>query len=197
MWPLIGQYQNEIISAILSFVGGVLLEKYNNRKPDLPYYLLNSSVFNVPATPPAQAAQVYTHSIVIQNNGRAPATNIEVVHFNLVPQPVLFIYQVAPDVQVVPDRTPNGGLILRFSNLLPAQQITISYLYSYPYGVQNIHNYVKSSEVTGYPISVLSVRHTPKWLQSTLLWLALFGLIYSVQLLWVGIVHCIKSVVAG
>ena len=192
---LLEPYHKEIVSALLAFIVGILLEKYTNKKPNISYFILNSSQFNLPAQAGNQSSKVFTHSIVIQNNGKAPATNIEVVHFNLNPAPVLFIYQISPDGQYTEDKTQNGGLILRFPSLLPSHQIAISVpLYSYPYGTNNIHNYVKSTEVFGYPISILTVRHTPKWLQLMILWLSLFGFIYALELLWTGLVIFIKFI---
>lgn len=194
MVGILESWQPQIFAALLALVVGICLEKYRNRKPDLFYYLLSASSFEIPNTarqqnPPAQQVQVptlfiNTHSIVIQNGGKVPATNVEVVHHRILDSS--FHYRVAPDVPFTVDTTPGHGLILRFPNLLPGHAITISYLYTSPLLVNQIHNYVNCHESAGYAINVLSVRQTPKWLQYLLLWLGLLGLIYLTQLFWIG-----------
>jgi len=195
MWIIPEALQPVILAGILSLVGGILLEKFRNKQPKILYYLSNISDFQVPSTTregQQQTIFVNTHSIVVQNAGRAPAHNIEVVHRPIADQN--FWFRINPDITYSEGRTPEGGRILKFPHLLPGQMVTISYLYTYPHQIQHIHNYVKSDEVAGQAINVFHVMQTPKWLQHIFLWLAFLGVIYAGQLLWVGIINFIRWV---
>lgn len=196
MWSIPDSWQPPIISAILAFVGGILLTNYQNRKPRLISFFTNMSDFHIPSNQAGQPnLTIYTHTIVVQNTGKASANNVEVVHRNVGLQN--YWHKVTPDVVFQQDRTPDGGLILRFPSLLPKQAVTISYLYTYPFHVDAIHNYVKSNEVAANVTAIFFVPQTPQWLAKLLLWLALFGLIYLIQLFSNGFVILIRNIAAN
>lgn len=201
MWPVPTSWQPPLITAILSVVGGVILEKYRSRRPNLVYYLSHISDFRISTQPQQgqsqQPQQVFinTHSITVANIGRGVAHNVEVAH-----RPIIdpnFWWRINPDVPVEQGRTPEGGLILRFPLLHPNQQVLISYLYTYPHRIELIHNYVRSAEVPGVAINVISVRPWPRWMQLAVMWLALFGLLYVGQLLVASLINVVRRVVAS
>jgi len=176
-------WQPAVITAILSLFTGIIIEKYRNRRPILEYYLSSMSSFFIPAKIQGQIdINLYTHSIVIHNRGRASANNVKVVHRINKATSQNFWFRISPDVQFSEDVTPEGNLIISIDKLLPNAWVTVSYLYMYPHRADFIHNYVVSDEVHGIPISVLFVRQTPKWLQWLFLVLSLLGLAYVIQL---------------
>jgi hypothetical protein len=111
------QYGVELVVLIIA---GTVLYKLQTKKPKLVSYMTNISSFQLPGPPPAT---VGTHTIIVQNNGRGAAEDIDVCHRQL---PLI---KVNPDIRYQIEDTPQGGKIIRFERLLPKQMIIISYLY--------------------------------------------------------------------
>lgn len=193
MWELISNWQTPIISAILALIVGVLVERYRLKQPRLTYYLGHVADFSIPtkaADGTESQASIYTHSITITNQGRGVAHNIEVAHYHL--NTSNFWYRINPEISFDVGQLSGGGLVLKFPMVHPRDQISIAYLYTYPYEIASIHNYVRSDEVLAKPISVIPVQQFPIWVQRLTTWLAIFGLIYVAQLIIVGAMEFIR-----
>ena len=191
MFTLPDQIKITLFACVLTFIFGILLEKFKEKKPKLIYYLSSLSDFSIPSNQAGQQnTHINTHNVVVQNDGRSSAKNVEIAHHPLTS--TNFWYKVNPDIAYSIDKTPQGGLIIRIPSLLPKQALTISYLYTYPFQINQIHNYVKSDEVAGEAISILYVRQTPKWAARALIFFGILGLVYLVQILWLGFQYLVK-----
>ncbi len=145
------------------------------KQPKLITFVSHTSAFTVEGENPLE---VYAHSIVVKNAGRASATKVRVGH-NWTPN-----IRVHPDMPYERNASPNGGVELMFENLGPGEQITISYLY-YPPAVWNsVNSYVKSDEGPARAIHALPSPQAPRWMMHctrALIWLGIFSALY-----WVG-----------
>ena len=61
-------------------IAGIIMHLIQTRKPNLVSYLTNISFFPIPGQQPQTLG---THTIIIQNNGRGTAEDIEVCHDQL------------------------------------------------------------------------------------------------------------------
>ena len=68
----------------------------------------------------------FTHSVVLRNSGRRPATNVRLAH------PYLPDFNVFPSVGYRVENLPGGGREIVMPTLVPNEQVTISYLYFPP-----------------------------------------------------------------
>lgn len=129
---------------------------------------------------------VGSHSVVIRNAGRKPASNIRIGHNNL-PD-----FQVFPDIEYNVETLPNGSRQIRIPQLIPKKQVTITYLYFPPLTWEQVNTHLETDDG---PIKVLNVLPTvqPSRPVSTMLW-ALIGigavtLLYLIALFlrWVAV----------
>lgn len=150
-WPLVV----DIVVPIASLFIGAWLNRVIERTAKLITYLGHTSVFEFHPTPET-TAHCHTHSIVISNTGRKAATNVRVSHFQL---PNYYIYPPTP--HTVED-IPQGGKDIVLPNLVPGQQITVSYLYFPPVIWSQINNTTRSDEGFAKVQNVLPTRQLPK-----------------------------------
>ena len=106
---------------------------------------------------PEGPVTVNTHSVVIRNAGRWPATNVKVAHY------VLPDFNVWPLIRYDVEDLPQRGKEIVIPVLAPGEQLTISYLYFGPTTVQNINAGVKCDQGIAKPIPMLLQRQYPKW----------------------------------
>src|ERR1039458_9945331 len=99
-------------------------------------------------------ALLRTHAITIQNQGRQPAHNIEIIHQR---KPDLF--QLSPSLDFRESFSPQGSHIVRVDALGPREFFTIEFLsYTSDPGLQVI----RSNEGTAQPITVQFNRVLPR-----------------------------------
>lgn len=174
------QYGVELIVLIIA---GFILFKIQSKKPKLVSYLTNISFFELPGPPPFS---VGTHTIIIQNNGRGKAEEIEVGHSQLP------FVKVIPDIQFRIEDTPQGGKIIKFPNLLHKQKINISYLYTHTSNpTVYLPTFVKSKEVDAKVIQTFLSPIYPKWIQYVAGISMLLGLVFLINL----IVELVKNII--
>ena len=164
------------IELVVLIVAGIVLYKIQTKRPSLVSYLTNISSFFLPGPPPFT---IGTHTIIVQNNGRGTAEDVEVCHNQL---PLINVF---PDIRYSVEDTPQGGKIIRFDRLLPKHKIVISYLYV---NIQNptvyLPVYTKSKEMEA---KVIQTFHSPvysKVLQVVVAVLFLLGSMFLVNLLY-------------
>jgi hypothetical protein len=159
-----------ILTPILTLFIGAWLNKRLEDHPKLVSYISHATATRL--DPPAQGAQpitVHTHSLVIRNNGRKPATNVRIGH-NVLPN-----FQVFPQIQYEVVTVPNGGKEILFPRLVPREQVTINYVYFPPLLWSGINTMEKSDEGLANRVSVLLTRRYPMWFQLLSAALALLG----------------------
>lgn len=157
-----------ITSPIFATLIGVLLNRYFENRPKLIVYLGHMSTFKVRGE---NESKVYTHSIILRNAGRRAAKNIQIGH-NCFPENYDIFPAINHDVRSVPDSSKE----IFIPNLVPNEQVTISYLYFEPYTITNIHSAIKYSEGFAKYIHVIQLQQYPKWVTRSFLFLALIGL---------------------
>jgi len=123
--------------------------------------------------------QVGTHSVVLRNAGNKTAKNIRIGHT------VLPDFQVFPDIQYSVETLPGGHKEIRFDQLIPKKQITITYLYFAPLTWEQVNTHLETEDG---PIKVLNVLPTIQLSKSvvSLLWALIgIGLVTLLYLLFV------------
>jgi hypothetical protein len=152
-WMLVATVGTPIVALFV----GAALDRALERKPKLVAYFAHASVFNI-RTDPESAQPIHTHSIVIRNVGRRPATSIRVGHH--FPPPNFHVY---PDCSFEIHPLPRCGSDLLFPTLVPGDQVTISYLYFPPLLYNQIHWGIRHSEGFARELTVLPTPQLPPW----------------------------------
>jgi len=144
-----------IATGLVSLVVGLLLQRLKDR-PKLLYWIPGSFLFQL-KTP---AIALRTDSLTIQNVGRQPATNIEIV------------YQVRPDhfqfstqIDFSEVTTPTGEHVIKIPSLGPQEHINLQLL---SYTNYPILLNVRSAEGRAQLIQV----HLQRVVAKAVLWLA-------------------------
>jgi energy-converting hydrogenase Eha subunit A len=132
-------------------VVGLFLERLKD-KPRLLYWLPGSFLFQL-KTP---VIALRTDSLTIQNVGRRPATNIEIVHKA---KPDHFQFSTAVDF--TEGTTPTGEHVIRIASLGPKEFVNLQLLsHTNPESILN----VRCSEGPAQLIQVHLQRLLPRWL---------------------------------
>ena len=126
---------------------------------------------------------VNTHSVVIRNAGRRPATNVRLSHSYL-PD-----FNIWPPVQYQLENVQSSGQDIVIPKVVPNQQLTISYLYFPPTTYANVNAGVKCDEGFATVIPVLLQRQYPRWFNYTAATLMIVGLLALVY----GLVELVRS----
>jgi hypothetical protein len=151
-WTLFARYAAPVVALFV----GVALDRLFERRPKLAAYLGHASAIWVQ---PANAARflVNTHSVVVRNSGRKPATNVRLGHFQL------------PDFSVFPSIShqvvdlPDGSREILFPTLIPKEQVTVTYLYFPPVLWNNVNSTIRSDEGFARILNVLPTPQAPAW----------------------------------
>jgi len=130
---------------------------------------------------------VYTHSVVIKNNGRKPAFNLRLGH-NVLPDNTI----VQPDIEYSINVLPGGSKEMIFPILSPKKEITVSYLYYPPLTYGQINTHVESDAGAAKPVNVLLQPVYSKWVNYSVLALMLIGAVTVVYLLVVIVIWLVN-----
>lgn len=155
----------KIVVPFLALIFGIIINRISERRPKLISYLGHVSAFNIDSPP----MQVFTHTIVLRNVGKATAENVRVGH-NILPN-----YNVYPNVNHLVIDLPQGGKEILFPNLVSEEQVSISYLYFPPITWDRINSYTKHDGGLAKIITVIPTPIYPKWLNRLLLLLIILG----------------------
>jgi hypothetical protein len=159
-----------IATGIVSLVVGLLLQRYQS-KPKLLYWVPGSFLFEL--KDPKMALR--TDSLTIQNDGRKPATSVEIVHKQ---KPDHFQFSTA--ISFTEEITPNGEHIIKIPSLGSKEFVNIQLL---SHIQQPILLNVRSSEGPAQHIQVHLQRMFPKWFQSAVVAFLLLGIGFAIY--WV------------
>jgi hypothetical protein len=147
-----------IATGLVSLVVGLLLQRFQAR-PKLLYWVPGSFLFNV--SDPKVALR--TDSLTIQNTGRLPAHNIEIIHEQ---RPDHFQFSTA--LEYTESTTPDGRHIIKIPSLGSQEHINIQLL---SHSQSPVLSNVRCAEGQAQLIQVHLQRIYPNWL------LALVGLV--------------------
>ncbi len=146
---------------------GVFVNRHFERRPKIVTFAGHVSSFNVRANPDYK---IYTHSIVIRNAGGKTAENVRVGHWSLPPN-----FQVFPPTHHEVEEVDGGVNEIVIPQMVPNEQVSISYLYFQPITLDRIHAYVKSDQGFARQVPVLQVQQYPKWVYRVVGALAMIG----------------------
>lgn len=115
------------------------------------------------------------HNLILRNDGKKEAKNLQVIHVNL-PD-----FQVLPAIKYSREQLQDGTAII-FPTLVPGEQITICYIYPGEFFGQ-IHGVIKHEEGQADYINVLLTKQYSKATLWVLRVLIIFGIISVLYLL--------------
>jgi len=162
-----------IAAPIITLFLGAALTRVLTEKAKLIAYIGHSSIHKLRVTEQnPQEGLVFTHSLVIKNDGRKVANNVRIGHFYL---PINFNIYPPTDYKI--NEIPDTGPEITIPKVLPKEQITFSYLYYSPLSTHPINSYLKSDEGEAKIIPVIIQQQFPKWVGSGILVFAIIGFI--------------------
>lgn len=142
-----------IVSALL--IAG--FKWYTEGRPRVISYLVQSWGVRIgDSNDGTPGAVVHSHSIVVANTGRKPATGVRVTHGIKTELPA---HTIHPPIQYTIERNPEGYPQIVFPVLVPKQEVTISYLYFPPLYYNQILGNVLSNEGMA---KILQIVPTPR-----------------------------------
>ena len=121
---------------------------------------------------------IHHHPIILRNAGKKPAKNVRVSHAFL-PD-----FNVWPAAHYSVEPTTGGLTDIVFPNVVPNEEITISYMYMPPRTVGDVNHGIRHDDGFATPIPVLLQRVYPQWMNVILLVLLAFGFVAVAYLLW-------------
>ncbi len=175
-WSLI----TRVAEGIALLFAGAWIKRWFESHPALFSYFGHVSAFKY--TPPGgKQIDVYTHSVIVSNQGRRPATNVRLNH-NVLPD-----FTVSPTAVYSVQTLPDGTHDILFPAIVPGEALTISYLYFPPVTWDRVNAGIKFDEGFAQQIPVLLQRQYPRWVTITSTVLALVGLVAVVYAMILGI----------
>lgn len=169
-----------IAAPVIALFVGVWVNRRFESRPALISYFSHVSAFRY--TPPdGQPSQVNTHSVVLRNAGRQSATNVR-LHHTFLPE-----FNIWPTVVHHVEQLQNGYKDIVIPNLVPGEEITVSYLYFPPVVVGQVNAGIKCDQGFANQITVLLQRQFPRWFNRTVIAFVLVGLVTSCYLIYVGV----------
>jgi len=164
-WNVVATMASPVVAL---FVGAALNRAIENR-PRVISYL--GHVSGITLNRNNQPLQVNSHSVVLRNAGRKAATNVRLGHA------VLPDFQVFPEIEYTIAELPGGVKEIRFPQLIPQKQVTVTYLYFPPLTWEQANRHVESDEGPVKVLNVLPTVQLPKWLIAILWCLIGYGVI--------------------
>ncbi len=177
-WTLVKQI---VIGTILFVIGGFVARLFE-RKPRVIYFVSQASGFCQRNAELDEEIWSFSHSIVLQNVGRRTAKNIRISH---PVWPIQFNISLSTRYEV--SSLPDQGAEIIINQLVPREQVTISYLYAPPLTYQYIISEVKHDEGFARPQRVLLQRQFPKSVSLMLNILMLLGAITFIYFVILGL----------
>ena len=145
-----------LATPILTLCIGILANRRFENCPKLLSYWGHVSSFSY-QDHKGTTGIVNTHSVVIRNVGRRPATNVRLSHAFL-PN-----FNLHPPVPYTREVVPNAADDIVIPTVVPNQQLTISYLYYPPNTYERVNAGIRYDEGIATQIPVLIQRQYPRW----------------------------------
>ena len=178
-WDWLLKYASFLVTGVVSFVVGLLLNRATTKSADLIYYRSNPQWVTIPPQEGQRPLDpIGNFTLFLWNQGKAPARNVHIGHFWL---PANNVY---PDIPREIVKTPGGGVAIRFPIIPPRTLITISYLFFGVHTVENILSYVGSEDGPGKHIPVMLQRIFPKKVLVLIQILLFAGLWVAINASW-------------
>lgn len=181
-WDWLLKYSSFLVTGAVTFVVSYLIWFFTTKRVSLIYYLSHTQFVSLPpiSTHP-QGVTLGTSTLFLQNQGNAPAKNVQIGHFNA---PLPF-HNVFPDIPRNIVSLPGGGTALHFPIIPPKTLIMISYLLPPPaVSLEQIISYVMSEDGNAISIPVMLQRILPEWVNRMVALLLLAGLWVAINVAW-------------
>lgn len=153
----ISEHASQILLVIITAVVYKLIDLVFAKRAKVVWFYTNSAAFHIPLQGGNPPLTIYTHTLALQNLGRAPAEQVKVVH-NFLPDH----YQVFPPQQTAVEILPGGQRALVIPRILPYQIVYVSYLYNVP-ALPNMYSHVEAKDHIANPMPVQINRRFPNW----------------------------------
>ena len=155
----------KILAPIITSIIVALIKHYSAGRAHVVSFIGHISAFKLKGQTPTD---VFTHSVVVRNTGRKTAQNVRLGH-DYLPDNIT----VHPSVQYSIEHNPEGKAEIVLPQLVPKEQVTISYLYFPPVTWNQIHAYTKSDEGYADIINVIPTAQ-PSILIKLIVWALMF-----------------------
>src|SRR5690606_23086430 len=159
---------------------GIAFTRVVEGRARLIVYYGHASSFRVSTD--AEAFFIHTHSVVVRNSGRRVANNVRLGHAVL---PIN--YNLYPDTRYDLVELPAGSKEIVIPQLLPGEQITVSYLYYPPLTWDQTNSYVKSDEGGARVITMLPQQQYPRWFNAMAAAMMIAGVVATTYLLVIAV----------
>jgi len=174
-----------IAAPVIALFVGVWVNRRFESRPVLISYFSHVSAFR--HTPSGGVPlQVNTHSVVLRNTGHQRATNIRLHHATL-PD-----FNIWPIVVHSVETLSDGSQDIVIPNLVPGEEITVSYLYFPPLVAGQINAGIKCDQGFANEITVLLQRQHPHWFNRIVVMLLLVGVVTVCYLMYVGVMVAVR-----
>jgi hypothetical protein len=161
---------SQIVAGIVLLVAGALINRFFEKRARVVAFYSHLGEFRL-----QPQGLVRTHTVVIRNDGRAPAQNVHVPHHGQLSTANIHI-SIDPAMGKV--QTAQNGTEEIFFEKLPAKfQVSVSYLYFPPLVAAQINAPIYSDEGAAKIINVLPQQQWPMWAQRTALGVLIVGAI--------------------
>jgi hypothetical protein len=152
-WELVATLAQPMIGFFLGVAGN----RYIESRPALVTYF--NHVSGIPIDISGNLVSVNTHSVVIRNSSRKPATNVR-IHHRILPE-----HSICPGINHGVETLPDGSKDIVIPMLVPGEQITVSYLYFNPLTIDQVNAGIKSDQGFAQQVPVLLQRQFPVWVK--------------------------------
>jgi hypothetical protein len=160
-----------IITGVVSFAVGFAL-KYVEPKSKLVWWSPHNFLFTIQVVPDKPKLELFTHALTIQNLGRKPAEQIEIVH-RLRPDH----FKLQPSLDYEEDYTPDKEHIIRVPSLASKDFFSIEFL-AYVRLPELL--YIRSRDGHAQFITIQPQRVFPKWLNILSMIFTLIGFGFTI-----------------
>lgn len=178
-WLIVATIAGPVIGA---FVGGWVVEMFAKR-PRLITFYGHVSAFSIKTQ--AGPFAIYTHDVVVANQGRRTANNVRLGH-QVLPEN----YALNPVVEFDARAIAGGlGAEIVIPKMVPGEAVTVTYVYFPPLTYDKVNTYVKSDEGAAKRIEVITQKRFSKWVTIPMLVLTLIGVITVLYLFALWVIH--------
>jgi len=156
-----------LVFPTLTGLGGWFLRPLFEKKPRLVAFFGHIAALST-TNSEGQRFPVFSHSVIIRNNGKLVSKNIRIRHRHL---PASFEIYPPQEHSIV--NLENDYKEIVIVQLVPKQQITVSYLYFPPVDYSMIHAGILSDEGYAKVIDMIPTPQLKKWqlLVAWILWI--------------------------
>ncbi len=160
----------KILAPVFSLFVGAVIKYYSEARSKVIFFIGHVAAFKL-----ADEAKtsVFTHSVVITNVGRKSAQNVRVSH-NLFPQNIA----ISPSIRYLYEHNENETTDILIPNLVPKEQVTISYLYFPPTVWNQVISTIKSDDGFAQSIQIIPKPQSNKSLEILRIVLTIVGISY-------------------